>query len=100
MKNEKLIKIEHIPNILQQNYQFIDLRNPKDYNILHITKFINIPYNSILNNLYKLKLDQPVILICYSGIKSREISSYLNSIGYDAYSIDGGVYSIENNKKR
>lgn len=100
MKNEKLVKIEQIPSILQQNYQFIDLRNPKDYNILHITKFINIPYHSILNKLSNLKLDIPIILICYTGVKSNEISSYLNSIGYRAYSIEGGFYSIENNMKR
>ena len=43
-------------------------------------------------------LKEPLILICYSGAKSKKLADDLCQQGYDAYSIEGGFYSILHQK--
>ena len=52
MKNTNVIPIQKIPSILENDYQFIDLRDPYEYKKVHLTKFTNIPYEKFDLNQY------------------------------------------------
>ena len=71
----------------------VDFNVPR--NKLHITKFINIPYDQFINNPPKLSKNKPIYLICYTGTKSLSLAKKLSSLGYQAYSFSGGFYVIE-----
>ena len=39
MKNTNVIPIQKIPSMLENDYQFVDLRDPYEYKKIHLTKF-------------------------------------------------------------
>lgn len=101
MNHTILIDISKIPDLLQHNYQFIDLRNPNDFAREHLTKFRNIPYDSLQEKIVSLDKHIPIIFVCYTGAKSFHLANSLNKKGYHCYSINGGFYAItlpDNNK--
>lgn len=95
MENNQLIDIDKLPILLKQDYLFIDLREPAQFNKIHLTKFINIPYDKFISTTYKLPKNKPIYLICYSGKRSLELAQQLSKQGYLAYSIKGGFYAIK-----
>ena len=95
MENNHLIPISNLSKLIHHDYTFIDLRDTSQFNKLHITKFINIPYDQFINNPPKLSKNKPIYLICYTGTKSLSLAKKLSSLGYQAYSFSGGFYTIE-----
>ena len=95
MENNHLIPINNLSKLIHHDYTFIDLRDTSQFNKLHITKFINIPYDQFINNPPKLSKNKPIYLICYTGTKSLSLAKKLSSLGYQAYSFSGGFYVIE-----
>lgn len=79
MKNTNVIPIQKIPFMLNNDYQFVDLRDPYEYKKVHLTKFTNIPYEKFNLNQYHFSKKEPLILICYSGAKSKNsLMIYVN----------------------
>ena len=95
MKINHLISINMLPELLKHDYLFIDLREPYQYKQLHLTKFINIPYQDFTINKLDCPKNKPIFLICYSGKRSSDLALNLIALGYQAYSFDGGFYAIE-----
>ena len=95
MENIPLININKLPELLNHEYTFIDLREPNQFNQLHLTKFINIPYDKFNPTKLNLPKNKPIYLICYSGKKSLALAKQLNIQGFHAYSFNGGFYAIE-----
>lgn len=95
MENTYLINIDKLPELLKHDYTFIDLRDSLQFNNIHLTKFINIPYDSFIKKPPKLSKNKPIYLICYSGKRSLELAKQLSTQGYKAYSFNGGFYAIE-----
>ena len=78
MENNHLIPISNLSKLIQHDYTFIDLRDTSQFNKLHITKFINIPYDQFINNPPKLSKNKPIYLICYTGTKSLSLAKKLS----------------------
>ena len=95
MENKHLIPINNLSKLIHHDYTFIDLREASQFNKLHITKFINIPYEQFITNPPKLSKNKPIYLICYTGTKSLSLAKKLSASGYQAYSFIGGFYAIE-----
>ena len=93
------IPISKLTSLLQKDYQFVDLRDPFEFKKLHFKNFINIPYEDFDLNKYYFSKNEPLILLCYSGTKSKELADSLCQRGYKAYSIEGGFYSIMHQKQ-
>lgn len=74
------------------NFKIIDVRELYDYERYHIYSSINIPLSLLLEKHY-LFLNKKYIyyIICKNGAKSRIASEYLESIGYQAINIIGGL---------
>ena len=99
MKNTNVIPIQKIPSMLENDYQFVDFKRfPMSIRKVHLTKFTNIPYEKFNLNQYYFSKKEPLIFICYSGAKSKKLADDLCQQGYDAYSIEGGFYSILHQK--
>ena len=69
MENSQLISVDKLPELLKHDYTFIDLRDPLQFNKIH--------------------------LICYSGKRSLDLAQKLTRCGYHAYSFNGGFYAVE-----
>jgi len=90
----KSIKPQDIYQIIDNDYYFIDLRDRFQFEKLHLKNFINIPYEDLSN--HQLLHNKPIILICYSGEKAKEIAESLSKQNYQAYYIEGGFQAYLN----
>lgn len=75
----------------------VDVRSKGEYASGHIKGSINIPLDSLSNNLGKIKdKNKPVITCCASGMRSASAKSILVSKGYTAVYNGGGWYGLNN----
>ena len=83
--------------LIRQGAIILDVRTTGEYKSGHIKGSINIPLDSIGNNLSKLKKDKCIICCCASGMRSGSAKSILKSKGYiEVY--NGGSWSGLQNK--
>jgi len=72
----------------------VDLRQTWEYNSGHIPGAINIPMMQLPARLTEIPKDQTVIMQCYHGVSSLDVSGYLITNGWDAekvISLSGGI---------
>lgn len=70
--------------------QIIDLRKAEDYEKGSVKDAVNIYWEGFEEKIPGLSKEKPLYLICYTGETSDEYAKYLNSQGYEAYSIRDG----------
>jgi rhodanese-related sulfurtransferase len=72
--------------------QFIDVRTPEEYKAGHAAHARNIPLDTLPQNLDKLERNEPVYLICQTGVRSMKAAQMLNEAGFpQTVSIVGGT---------
>ena len=72
--------------------QFIDVRTPEEYKAGHAERAKNIPLDELAQNLDKLEKNEPVYLICQTGMRSMKAAQMLNEAGFpQTVSIAGGT---------
>lgn len=81
---------EKLYQIIDDDIQFIDLRDPYQFREQHLKNFQNIPYLQFFSQLPMLSQTKPIYLMCEMGTKAQYLSEELRKNGYDAYYIDGG----------
>ncbi len=71
----------------------IDLRKPEDYALGHIPGAVNIPAAKLFTPevLATLPQDKQIVLNCYTGQTSSQVTSILNMLGYKAFSLSYGL---------
>jgi len=62
--------------------QFIDVRNPDEYNAGHIEGAILIPLSVLPVRLHEIDPEKEVIFICRSGGRSAQACEYVIGQGY------------------
>jgi LPXTG-motif cell wall-anchored protein len=64
----------------------IDLRKAEDYAAGHIPGAVNMDAKTLFTaaNLATIPADKPVVVNCYTGQTSSQVTSALNMLGYDA----------------
>lgn len=68
----------------------IDVRSKGEYSVGHILNALNIPVDTLKNNLNQLKdKNKPIITCCASGVRSGVAKKLLTSNGY-AHVLNGG----------
>ena len=63
---------------INDEIQFIDVREPNELPKCIELKALNIPLNDILNHLNKIEKQKKVVLICNSGLRSKQALSVIN----------------------
>lgn len=77
-----------------EEFAIIDVREPNEYEIVHIPGSTLIPKDRILSGeaLAELPQDKPLVLHCKSGQRSAEALAALHKAGFrDAVHVGGGV---------
>ena len=68
----------------------LDVRTKTEIARGMIDGFINIPLDTLRDNLDKLSKDKPVYVHCHSGLRSYIACRILTGNGYDCYNLAGG----------
>jgi NADPH-dependent 2,4-dienoyl-CoA reductase/sulfur reductase-like enzyme/rhodanese-related sulfurtransferase len=97
---KELVKIdsEDVDKYLDEK-TILDVRTKKEYEMGHIKNAINIPVDSLRENLNKLDKKKDIIVYCRSGLRSYIAYKILINNGYTAYSLNGGYLMYESTKK-
>ena len=74
----------------------VDVRTKGEYQTGHIKGSINIPLQTLSQNLSKLKKDKVIITCCASGMRSASARGMLKSNGFEQVYNGGGWMSLEN----
>ncbi|HWR33606.1 MAG TPA: rhodanese-like domain-containing protein, partial [Chitinophagaceae bacterium] len=82
--------------LMQQGAQIIDVRTIGEYRSGHIRGSVNIPLDTLQQNLSKLKKDKPIITCCASGMRSGSAKNILKSNGFAEVYNGGGWVSLQN----
>lgn len=83
----------NLAELVQNGAQIIDVRTKGEFDSGHIKGSVNIPLQSLQQNLGKIKKDKPVITCCASGMRSSSARGFLQSKGYEVYN-GGGWMSL------
>lgn len=82
--------------LMKNGAVIIDVRTKGEYQQGHIRGSLNIPLQSLENNLSKIKKDKPVITCCASGMRSASAKSILKANGFSEVYNGGGWSSLQN----
>lgn len=66
----------------KKDYEFIDVRTPREYKENHIKQFKNIPLQELNQKTNKIAKDKNVIIICQSGMRSKQACKQLKKKGF------------------
>lgn len=69
----------------------LDIREPNDYALGHISGAHNIAFKHIGQNLNQLPKDKIIIVYCYTGQTGGQTVALLNIAGFKARSLNGGM---------
>ena len=82
----------------------LDVREPYEVEICHVKGSLFIPMNEIPQKLEHLDKEKNYAVMCHSGVRSLHVSNYLNSQGFIAMNVSGGIdmwsLSVDKNIKR
>lgn len=80
------------PKTQEAYAQFVDVRTEAEYKAGHADRAVNIPLDTIEQNLDRIEKNEPVYVICETGRRSKEASDILAKKGYKmVYNITGGT---------
>ena len=93
-------KQEDYALLMKNGAQIIDVRTPGEFASGHIKGSVNLPLDTLKNNLTKIKKDKPVITCCASGMRSLSAKSVLAANGFKEVYNGGGYTSLEQKLKK
>lgn len=74
---------------LDSNLVLLDVRTPSEYRGGHIASAKNVPLSKIAG--YQQRSDEPVYVICQSGMRSKQAAKILKKKGYEVVNVTGGM---------
>lgn len=85
-------KLLELVNAGSTDYTILSIRKAEDYAKGHIAGAMNIPFGKGMEvNFETIPTDKPVVVYCYSGQTSSQTTAVLRVLGYEAYSLQGGM---------
>ncbi|SCK00841.1 Coenzyme A disulfide reductase [uncultured Eubacterium sp.] len=68
----------------------LDVRTTGEFEESPLENALNIPLDSLRENLHLLEKEKPVYVNCYSGLRSYVACRILSELGYRCYNLSGG----------
>tara|TARA_B100001115_G_scaffold92705_1_gene68208 strand:+ start:72 stop:380 length:309 start_codon:yes stop_codon:yes gene_type:complete len=99
------VEVLELKKMLKNNeVVLLDVREPYEIEICNVKGSLFIPMNEIPQNIEQLEKEKRYAVICHSGVRSLYVSNYLNSLGYSALNVIGGIErwatDVDKNMKR
>ncbi len=79
----------------KQGKYFIDVRTVGEYRGNHMKGFQNIPLNDLASKTNQLDKNREVIVICQSGMRSKQAAKMLKKLGFQhVINVSGGMNGL------
>ena len=70
----------------------LDVREPQELMIASIPGAVAVPMREIPVRLGELEKEKPVVVMCHSGARSRQVAGFLLSAGFsEVFNLSGGI---------
>lgn len=91
----KTMTTQEVQELLESNQSInlIDVRETDEVAAGKIPSAINIPLGSLESRISELDKSQEYIMVCRSGGRSGQATSFLENQGYKVTNMDGGMLS-------
>jgi rhodanese-related sulfurtransferase len=73
----------------------LDVREPSEFATGSVRGARSMPAGELRSRLYELPRGSTVYLVCANGARSLELVPFLRAVGYDAYSVAGGLWGLQ-----
>lgn len=73
----------------------IDVREQGEWDRGHSPAARLVPMSAIQSRVDELPTDQPLYIVCHSGIRSAQVADALDRAGFDASSVAGGMIAVQ-----
>ena len=78
--------------INNEPHTLLDIREVYELTVCSIEGSIDIPMNSLPENINKLPNDEPLVVMCHIGGRSAQVVNWLFQNGYkNALNLEGGI---------
>lgn len=94
MREDFTISCQEYANLRDagKDHILLDVRGQDERNICTIENDINIEMSDISMRYQELDDDMPIIVYCHSGIRSAQVTRFLQSVGYEnVRNLQGGI---------
>jgi rhodanese-related sulfurtransferase len=82
----------NLQEVISGGAVIVDVRSKGEYQSGHLKNSINIPVDTLEQNIKKLKKDKPVITCCASGARSASALRILKANGFEQV-YNGGAWT-------
>ncbi|MEL0106143.1 MAG: rhodanese-like domain-containing protein [Rhodospirillaceae bacterium] len=73
-------------------HTLLDVREPQELDICSVSDSLNIRMMDVPESLEKLPKDNPLVVMCHSGMRSMQVTQWLRMNGYEnAQNLAGGI---------
>ena len=91
------ISIEQAYQRYQNGDFFLDVRTNEEWDAFHVPGTTHIPLDQLADRVDEVPRDQPVVVVCRSGNRSRSGRDILLNAGFtDVVSVSGGLIAWSN----
>jgi rhodanese-related sulfurtransferase len=87
------VEIEALASADASGAIVVDVREGSEYATGHVPGARLIPARDMRKRLYELPRGATVYLICANGARSLDLIPFMRAVGYDAYSVTGGMWA-------
>lgn len=91
----KNISAEELKDLIKnhnEEIQIIDVREPHEYEIIHIKNSKLIPLSELQSRLGEIDWNKEVIFLCRSGARSGRVANAFSQMGHDVLNVQGGIH--------
>ena len=83
----------------RDSYQILDVRQPREYEQGHLAGALLMPVKEVATRLVELDRDEPLLVYCHSGVRSKAACQLLLAEGFkDVYNMSGGIVAWKGEK--
>jgi phage shock protein E len=84
-----------LQTIIKEGAFLVDVRTPGEFSEGHVKGSVNIPLDTIPNQMAQFKSKQNIVVFCRSGGRSSQAKSFLEQNGFTNV-INGGTWDYVN----
>jgi rhodanese-related sulfurtransferase len=86
-----LVSVDEANQMYQDGTFVLDVRTPEEWNDFHAPNTTLIPLDELAARVNELPKDQPILVVCRSGNRSKTGRDILVQAGFNATSMEGGL---------
>jgi rhodanese-related sulfurtransferase len=82
-----------LEDALAQGAIVVDVREPSEFATGSVPGARNIPFGELRGRVYELPRGATVYLLCANGARSLDAVPFMRAVGFDAWSVSGGMWA-------